>query len=139
MSQEEYRKAAVDAVKKLSADVGIPADLKAIRGTERLETGIALYYIRKGLKLLREFGLLGQTADVSEACRGVLECLHEFDYVSDMELGGKDLIARRCVYKRLWRYLELNRKFVATFRKRKMEKVCHKYSLQTMEVFQKGL
>ena len=30
MSQEEYRKAAVDAVKKLSADVGIPADLKAI-------------------------------------------------------------------------------------------------------------
>ena len=30
MSQEEYRKAAVDSVKKLSADVGIPADLKAI-------------------------------------------------------------------------------------------------------------
>ena len=30
MSQEEYRRAAVDAVKKLSADVGIPADLKAI-------------------------------------------------------------------------------------------------------------
>ncbi len=29
-SQDEYRKAAVDAVKKLSADVGIPADLKAI-------------------------------------------------------------------------------------------------------------
>ncbi len=30
MSQEEYRKAAVDAVKQLAADVGIPADLKAI-------------------------------------------------------------------------------------------------------------
>ena len=30
MSQEEYRKAAVDAVKKLSADVGIPADLREI-------------------------------------------------------------------------------------------------------------
>lgn len=30
MTQEEYRKAAVDAVKKLSQDVGIPADLKAI-------------------------------------------------------------------------------------------------------------
>ncbi|MGN0321288.1 MAG: lactaldehyde reductase [Lachnospira sp.] len=30
MSQEEYRKAAVDAVKKLAADVGIPADLKDI-------------------------------------------------------------------------------------------------------------
>ena len=30
MSQEEYRRAAVDAVKKLSADVGIPADLKEI-------------------------------------------------------------------------------------------------------------
>jgi len=30
MSVEEYRKAAVDAVKKLSSDVGIPADLKAI-------------------------------------------------------------------------------------------------------------
>lgn len=30
MSQEEYRKAAVDAVKQLSADVGIPADLKEI-------------------------------------------------------------------------------------------------------------
>lgn len=30
MSQEEYRKAAIDAVKKLSSDVGIPADLKEI-------------------------------------------------------------------------------------------------------------
>ena len=30
MSVEEYRKAAVDAVKKLSQDVGIPADLKEI-------------------------------------------------------------------------------------------------------------
>lgn len=30
MSQEQYRKAAVDAVKKLSEDVGIPADLKEI-------------------------------------------------------------------------------------------------------------
>ena len=30
MSQAEYRKAAVDAVKQLSADVGIPADLKQI-------------------------------------------------------------------------------------------------------------
>lgn len=30
MSQEEYRKAAVDAVKQLSQDVGIPADLKDI-------------------------------------------------------------------------------------------------------------
>ena len=33
MTQEEYRKAAVDAVKKLSADVGIPADLKAVSYT----------------------------------------------------------------------------------------------------------
>lgn len=30
MTQEEYRKAAVDAVRQLSADVGIPADLKEI-------------------------------------------------------------------------------------------------------------
>ena len=30
MTQAEYRKAAVDAVKKLAADVGIPADLKEI-------------------------------------------------------------------------------------------------------------
>lgn len=30
MSQEEYRKAAIDAVRKLSQDVGIPADLKDI-------------------------------------------------------------------------------------------------------------
>lgn len=30
MTQEEYRKAAIDAVKKLSEDVGIPADLKEI-------------------------------------------------------------------------------------------------------------
>lgn len=30
MTQEQYRQAAVDAVKKLSADVGIPADLKGI-------------------------------------------------------------------------------------------------------------
>ena len=30
MTQEEYRKAAVDAVKQLSSDVGIPADLKEI-------------------------------------------------------------------------------------------------------------
>lgn len=37
MSQEEYRKAAVDAVKKLSTDVGIPADLKAIVKAEDLD------------------------------------------------------------------------------------------------------
>lgn len=30
MTQEEYRKAAVDAVRQLSIDVGIPQDLKAI-------------------------------------------------------------------------------------------------------------
>ena len=30
MSQEEYRKAAVDAVRKLAEDVGIPKDLKGI-------------------------------------------------------------------------------------------------------------
>ena len=30
MTQEEYRKAAVDAVRQLSQDVGIPADLKEI-------------------------------------------------------------------------------------------------------------
>ncbi len=34
MSVEEYRAAAVEAVKKLSADVGIPADLKAIAKDE---------------------------------------------------------------------------------------------------------
>ena len=37
MSQEEYRKAAVDAVKKISKDVGIPADLKAIVKPEDLD------------------------------------------------------------------------------------------------------
>lgn len=34
MTQEEYRRAAVDAVKKLSADVGIPEDLKGIAKEE---------------------------------------------------------------------------------------------------------
>ncbi|MCI8660787.1 MAG: lactaldehyde reductase [Lachnospiraceae bacterium] len=37
MSQEEYRKAAVDAVKKLSQDVGIPADLKEIVKAEDVD------------------------------------------------------------------------------------------------------
>lgn len=37
MSQEEYRKAAVDAVKKLSLDVGIPADLKEIVKAEDIQ------------------------------------------------------------------------------------------------------
>ena len=37
MSREEYRKAAVEAVKKLSADVGIPADLKEIVKAEDLD------------------------------------------------------------------------------------------------------
>ena len=37
MSVEEYRKAAIDAVKKLSADVGIPADLKDIVKEEDLD------------------------------------------------------------------------------------------------------
>ncbi len=36
MSHEEYRKAAIDAVKQLSADVGIPADLKDIVKREDL-------------------------------------------------------------------------------------------------------
>ena len=37
MTQEEYRKAAVDAVKQLSHDVGIPADLKEIVKEEDLQ------------------------------------------------------------------------------------------------------
>lgn len=37
MTQEEYRKAAVDAVKKLSNDVGIPKDLKDIVKEEDLD------------------------------------------------------------------------------------------------------
>lgn len=37
MTEEEYRKAAVDAVKKLSADVGIPADLKDIVKAEDVD------------------------------------------------------------------------------------------------------
>ncbi|MBQ8408551.1 MAG: lactaldehyde reductase [Clostridia bacterium] len=37
MSVEEYRKAAVDAVKKLSLDVGIPADLKSIARDEDVQ------------------------------------------------------------------------------------------------------
>ncbi len=37
MSQEEYRKAAVEAVKKLSQDVGIPADIKDIVKEEDLD------------------------------------------------------------------------------------------------------
>ena len=31
MTQEEYRKAAIDAVRKLSQDVGIPAKLEAVK------------------------------------------------------------------------------------------------------------
>ena len=37
MTQAQYRKAAVDAVKKLSADVGIPADLKQIAKAEDVQ------------------------------------------------------------------------------------------------------
>ena len=37
MSQAEYRKAACDAVKKLSVDVGIPADLKEIVKEEDID------------------------------------------------------------------------------------------------------
>ncbi len=37
MTQEEYRRAAIDAVKKLSADVGIPADLKGILKEEDVQ------------------------------------------------------------------------------------------------------
>lgn len=37
MSQDEYRKAAVDAVKKLSIDVGIPTDLKEIVKEEDID------------------------------------------------------------------------------------------------------
>ena len=37
MSQEEYRRAAVEAVKKLSQDVGIPADLKEIAKEEDVQ------------------------------------------------------------------------------------------------------
>ena len=37
MTQAEYRKAAVDAVRKLSQDVGIPADLKAIVKDEDIQ------------------------------------------------------------------------------------------------------
>lgn len=34
MSVEEYRKAAIDAVRQLSVDVGIPTKLEAIKGDD---------------------------------------------------------------------------------------------------------
>ena len=34
MSVEEYRKAAIDAVRKLSADVGIPSKLESIKESD---------------------------------------------------------------------------------------------------------
>ena len=37
MTEEEYRKAAVDAVRKLSADIGIPADLTQIAKEEDVQ------------------------------------------------------------------------------------------------------
>ena len=37
MTQEEYRKAAIDAVRQLSKDVGIPADLKGIVKEEDIQ------------------------------------------------------------------------------------------------------
>ena len=37
MTQEEYRKAAIDAVKQLSADVGIPANLNEIVKAEDID------------------------------------------------------------------------------------------------------
>ena len=37
MTQEEYRKAAIDAVRQLSIDVGIPADLKEIVKAEDVD------------------------------------------------------------------------------------------------------
>lgn len=37
MNQEEYRKAAVDAVRQLSVDVGIPQDLKEIVKEEDIQ------------------------------------------------------------------------------------------------------
>ena len=37
MTQEEYRKAACDAVRQLGQDVGIPADLKAIVNPDDLD------------------------------------------------------------------------------------------------------
>ena len=57
MSQEEYRKAAVDAVKKLSLDVGIPADLKEIAKTTAGFTGADLE------NLLNEAAILAARED----------------------------------------------------------------------------
>ena len=37
MSVEEYRKAAIDAVKKLSSDIGIPSNLKYIFKVEDID------------------------------------------------------------------------------------------------------
>ncbi len=37
MSVEEYRKAAIDAVKKLSSDIGIPSNLKDIVKVEDID------------------------------------------------------------------------------------------------------
>ncbi|MCD8318025.1 MAG: glycosyltransferase [Paraprevotella sp.] len=112
---------------------------RAIMGTTRLDVGVACHYIRRGLKLLREFGLLGKEFDVSDACRGILECLHEFDDVPNRKLSMKDRLAKYLVYKDLWKYLEVNRKFVTLFQKKKIEKVRRKYALLTMDVFQNGL
>ena len=62
MSQEEYRKAAIDAVKKLSADVGIPTKLDAIkeeyeRAPIRLgsELFLCFVYCKNRGKMLKKF------------------------------------------------------------------------------------
>lgn len=112
---------------------------RAIARSERLSTRVARRHIAKGLKMLREFCLLEQTPEITKLCEDVVEWIHEFDYIKNKRLPLNILIARTIAYHNLALYLRINRKYAEKYRKKKIKKVQHKYSVLTMDVFQQGL
>lgn len=112
---------------------------KAISGERRLTCRTVRLHIRKGMKMLREFSLLEQSSELDDICRDLVQFIRSFDSISIRHLGIGPYIARTISYVNVKLYMAFNRKITEMFNRKRIDKVRYKYSLLTMEVFQKGL
>lgn len=109
----------------------------AISGCETLTGRQARKQMKRGLKLLREYALLEPSEELQRCCKDVVESIRKLDD-GKCRFGMRSLFLYPILYKRPEMYLRLQQFIAKTFRRRKVKKVRLKYSMQTMEVFQRG-
>ena len=116
---------------------GIMKD-RAIYGTTSLSPSVSASHVKKGLKLLREFSLLDPTPGLVSDCEEIVKHLRSL---------GKKNIRKEGIF-RLHRwfachdlngYLKMNHSLMKHVRRKRVQAIKEKYTMQTMEIFKKGL